>query len=328
MTDETKKILNKYGIDDSDLKRFDFDISDKIIESGKRLAQIWTPLIANINFSEFKEDLKNGYYDKVYASPVFNTINNLCLEDNIITIPKEKKVIRARIIKDVNDIYCARKGIHFENDCLRGYDWINSKEPAVGISSEGRANSQYSSYFYCAEDGPTAASETKANIGDYISIASFVIKQDFKLVRFDEKDISDVGTIQEWYKNYIAKHFSAPVNDLQEYRLTQFISDEIRKHGVDGICFKSHFTNKDNYVIFNCSMESIQFFKSKIIQLHSQQLKFIDFSGLTILSTNAMPNPTKEDIEREKKFIHGMIRSYEDKKNADNIHNQEDANNG
>lgn len=288
------------------------DLKDKILESGKILSTIMTPVMANVHFDAFKESLQTGDFEKAYTSAVFNAITDLCTGTATTIVKAGTKVLRARIIKDLGDIYGAKKGIHFENEIIRGYDWYNSKEPAVGISSEGRANSRYSSYLYCATDGPTAASEIKANIGDYISLASFTTKRDLKLVRFEIKDIFEGETVQACIQNLIARSFSVPVSDTQEYRLTQFISDEIRKHGVDGICYKSHFTNHDNYVIFNCSMNTIKFANSKIIRLHSQQLNFVDFSADKMISTKAIPDPNENEIKREKHHIFAIMKSYED----------------
>lgn len=290
----------------------DVELKDRILKSGKILSSIMTPVMANVHFDAFKESLQAGDFEKVYTSAVFNAITDLCTGTATTIVNAGTKVLRARIIKDLGDIYGAKKGIHFEDEIIRGYDWYNSKEPAVGISSEGRANSRYSSYLYCATDGPTAASEIKANIGDYISLASFTTKRDLKLVRFEIKDIFEGETVQACIQNLIARSFSVPVSDTQEYRLTQFISDEIRKHGVDGICYKSHFTHHDNYVIFNCSMDTIKFTNSKIIRLHSQQLNFVDFSADKMISTKAIPDPNVNEIKREKHHIFAMMKSYED----------------
>lgn len=290
----------------------DVDLKDKILKSGKTLLEIMTPVMANVHFDAFKEDLEKGDFEKVYTSDVFSAITDLCTGTATTIVKAGTKVLRARIIKDLGDIYGTKKGIHFDDEVIRGYDWYNSKEPAVGISSEGRANSRYSSYLYCATDGPTAASEIKANIGDYISLASFTTKRDLKLVRFEIKDVFEGETVQACIQNLIARSFSVPVSDTQEYRLTQFISDEIRKHGVDGICYKSHFTNHDNYVIFNCSMDTIKFANSKIIRLHSQQLNFVDFSADKMISTKAIPDPNENEIKREKHHIFAMMKSYED----------------
>lgn len=292
------------------LKGETFDLKDKILESGKRISEILTPAIANAEFSEFKNNLKAKAYKKVYSSDVFKAITELYSDDNIFYLEPDTKVLRARVIKDTDEIYREKNGIHFEGSVLRGYDWYNSKEPAVGLSTEGRANSRYSSYFYCANDGPTAASEIKPNIGDYISLASFVVKKKLKLIELKEKDWFIGKTKKDYFFDIVANQFSIPVSDTSEYYLTQFISDELRKYGIDGICYKSHFTHKNNYVIFNCSMDTIQYTNSKIIRLHSQQLNFIDFSNEKMISTKAIPDLSKEQIQNDKHYIYGVIESY------------------
>ena len=284
------------------------EVPDTIFETGKRLSEVLTIAAANSDFLAFKQNLKDKKYKDVYMSLVFSAITNLCKKDNINYLDMGSKVLRARVVKD-EDVFKEQNGIHFDNEVLRGYDWYHSKEPAVGLSCEGRANSRYSSYFYCANDGPTAASEIKANIGEYISLALFVIKRRLKLVKLESHDLFEARTKEECFYNLIAKSFSVPVSDSNEYQLTQFISDEMRKHGVDGICYKSHFTNKYNYVIFNCSMDTIEFVNSKVLQLYSQQLNFIDFSCLKMLSTTPVPNLSEDEIRRERGYIYGMIES-------------------
>ena len=330
MNQTTKEILEKYGIDPSDLKLIGLDdISDNLVKSAEQIAKIWGQVIANIYFSEFVSDFENRNYEKTYNSVVFKSIDNLCSDKNIVEIKKGTKVYRARIINDINDIYDCKKGIHFEGEFLKGYDWINSKEPPLGIASDGRANRQYSSYFYCSDNGPTAASEIKANIGDYISLALFTINRDLKMIQFEEKEILEISSLPEWYQYYIAKCFTTPVSDPKQYHITQFISDEIRKHGVDGICYKSHFTNNNNYVIFNCSMDTIVFFSSKILQLHSQQLNFIDFSAEKIISTKPIPDLSADAIQTKKAHIYGIIQAQKNEiPSNDNSKMTEDDKNG
>lgn len=302
------------------------EIENTLLESGKRMAEIMIPALSSAEFNGFVENLKNKRYREVYTSNVFQAINTLCNGDKIEYVKAGIKVFRARIVKDVEDIYYEKDGIKFDGDVLRGYDWYSSKEPPIGISSEGRANSQYSSYFYCANDPATAASEIKANIGDYISLASFTIKRDLKIIRLEKKNLFDGIAPQECYQIMVANHFSIPVSDSQEYRLTQFISDELRKHGIDGICYKSHFTNDDNYVIFNCSMNNIEFNKSKILRLYSQQLNFIDYSNLKLLRTKTIPKLSKDELMREKHHLYAMNQSYKDEQLWSEIPNKRTIN--
>ena len=287
---------------------------NKILESGKRVAEILIPALSSAEFNSFIENLKNKKYKEIYTSNVFQAIKALCNGKQDEYLKADTKVFRARIVKDIEDIYQEKDGIKFDNDVIHGYDWYNSKEPPVGIACEGRANSQYSSYFYCANEPATAASEIKANIGDYISLASFIIKRDLRIIRLEKKNFFEGKTPEECYQIFIANHFSTPVSDSQEYKLTQFISDELRKHGIDGICYKSHFTNADNYVIFNCSMENIEFSKSKILRLYSQQLNFIDFSSVKMLRTKPISNLSNEDLINEKQYLCAVNQSRKDEK--------------
>ena len=49
---------------------------------------------------------------------------------------------------DEEDLYTQSKGIGFKDGRLNGYDWINSKEPPIGLSPNGRANSKYTARKY------------------------------------------------------------------------------------------------------------------------------------------------------------------------------------
>lgn len=310
---------NKRKIDNQEVVTLELDgesvsFENKIFESGKSMAEIMIPALSSAEFNIFIENLKNKKYKEIYTSKVFQAINALCNGKKFEFLKVGTKVFRARIVKDVEDIYQEKDGIKFDNDVIHGYDWYNSKEPPIGIACEGRANSQYSSYFYCANEPTTAASEIKANIGDYISLASFIIKRELKIIRLEKKNFFEGKTPEECYQIFIANHFSTPVSDSQEYRLTQFISDELRKHGIDGICYKSHFTNADNYVIFNCSMDNIEFFKSKILRLYSQQLNFIDYSSVKTVSTKQIPKLSKDELINEKQYIYAMSQSYKQEK--------------
>lgn len=311
--------MTKKNNADQDVVEIDIDneiaiLKNKIFESGKSMAEIMIPALSNTNFNTFIENLKNKKYKEIYTSNVFQAIKALCNGKQDEYLKADTKVFRARIVKDIEDIYQEKDGIKFDGDVIHGYDWYNSKEPPVGIACEGRANSQFSSYLYCANEPTTAASEIKANIGDYISLASFIIKRDLRIIRLEKKNFFEGKTPEECYQIFIANHFSTPVSDSQEYKLTQFISDELRKHGIDGICYKSHFTNADNYVIFNCSMENIEFFKSKILRLHSQQLNFIDFSSVKMLQTKPIPNLNNKEITNEKQYLYAVNQSRKDEK--------------
>lgn len=311
MKKRTKKIQEKYNIKCSDIDSNAFEISEETKEQMNRIAKKFTPIIAKFNFSGFVEDLKNKNYKGVYNSPVFDIFEEIYKTGKFNTLKEGTKVFRARIVGSIDEIINKQNGIGIKDGMLQGYDWVNSKEPPVGMAeNDGRANFKYSSYFYCANNMSTAASEIKANIGDYISVATFTTEQDIKLLELIIDDTLSLEKESTFYKNYIAAAFSTPIND-NNYFLTQFVSDELRKYGIDGICYKSHFTDDWNYVIFNCSMNRIRFVNSRIIKLHSQQLNFVDISYEKTRSTKLPEEISDEELLKEKYYLYSMIELAE-----------------
>lgn len=317
MKKTTENTLKKYNIKYSDIDSNAFEIPKETKEQMNKITKKLTPLLAKFNFSNFVEDLKNRNYKGVYASSAFNVIEEIYKNGKFTTLKKGTKIFRARIVGSIDEIINKQNGIEIKDGILQGYDWVNSKEPPVGVNeNDGRANCKYSSYFYCANNMSTAASEIKANIGDYISVATFTTEQDIKLLELIIDDTLSLEEESTFYKNYIAVGFSTPIND-NNYFLTQFVSDELRKYGIDGICYKSHFTGDWNYVIFNCSINIIRFENSRIIKLYSQQLNFIDISYEKIRTTKLPKEISDEELLKEKCYLYSMIELADKYPNTD-----------
>lgn len=289
---------------------------------GKTVADVFLSVLCRDVFETFKKDLENNDYENVYSSVVFTNIGILCKKENLSTLKKGQSIFRARIIGS-EDLNQGQKGIDNKDGKLSGYNWVNSKEPPIGFSPEGRANIKNSSYFYCAVDEITALSEVKSTTGDYISLAEFKCNRNLKLIDLSNKAFDKENLFEIVYMDMLTSCFSVPVNDLKKYRLTQFISDEIRKFGIDGICYKSQFTDSYNYVIFNCSMQNLKFKESRIIRLHSQQLAFIDFSNSKLIKTDSIKDPLEMHIQKEKEQISDII----EKSRLTFVNNTEDTKN-
>lgn len=309
---KTDEIYKKYGIDINKLKKDNnFKMSKELVKKLENTANRFLPLVCAFEFEKSVNDICNQNYADVYSSDVFETIIGLCKEENIVSLKRGSLLYRARIV-DEDDLYTQRKGIVFDRGRLKGYDWINSKEPPIGLSPDGRANSKNSSYFYCSEDGNTAASEIKASIGDLVSLASFKTKRSMRIVDFSNKNDFIIDSKSEFYIKKLVERFSKPIKNSKDYNYTQFISDEIRKCGVDGICYTSYFTQSLNYVIFNCSTTSMCFIDSRILKLHSQQLHFVDYSSEVMLATKAPNRLSDKRILKEKTEIYNLIKLYSD----------------
>lgn len=308
----TKEEINKYFDDISKIKLDDIKLASELLGDNTLHHSVFT-IAFRVKFDDFEYHIKNDNYHDVYSSEVFQIISTLNSKENICTLKKGTEVFRARIIENIQDLFNEKNGIKFENGILHGYDNINSKEPPIGFASGGRANSQFSSYFYCSENGNTASSEVKPYINDYISLASFKINHSLKLINLSSKQLNNTLTDESIYKYMIATCFSKPIKNAKDYKVTQFIGDEIRKLGVDGICYTSFFTGYKNYVIFNCSSNNLRFLNSRVIRLHSQKLNFADLSLEDILSTTCNDDISPDDILKEKLFILSNMQNNRDR---------------
>lgn len=139
---------------------------------------------------------------------------------------------------------------------FKGYNAKDSGAPPVSKSCIGRANPEGIRYLYLSEDIATSVYEIRPIIGQLISYAAFRANRELKIYDFTKK-------FEQYDKNVnikvpslfdtIGKHFSLPYKGSSlEYLPTQYLTEEIRRMGFDGLRFKSSL-KKDgiNVVIFN-----------------------------------------------------------------------------
>lgn len=230
------------------------------------------------------------------------------------TLEVGTKLYRARVIQGD----CRKYGVEIKeqtDEKTIGYDSNNSREPILGISPSARNNINGSSYLYVGSDPETACVEIKSPMESTLSLAEFEITHELKIVDFVktkrwERELSNkynlsIGTlIRELMGEYVE-----PYRDNDSYRLTQLVSDEIRKMGVDGICYKSFYTKEGiNYTIFNCNTSWIKFIASKLVYHRYEQHAFIDFNEKNMIeSCSVVP---KEYSEYHVKFILERLRKY------------------
>ena len=120
----------------------------------------------------------------------------------------------------------------------------------------GRANPDHIRYLYLCEDDSTPVYEVRPIIGDTISVAKFKLNKDVKLydLTLDIHDIvnNEVLKLPRLY-NTIGEMFSKPYNgDACRYLPTQYIAEEIKNLGFDGLRFRSSLRkDRVNIVLFN-----------------------------------------------------------------------------
>ena len=138
----------------------------------------------------------------------------------------------------------------------KGWNAEDSGAPPADFIGNGRANPDHIRYLYLSEDPVTPVYEVRPIIGDTVSVAKFKLLKDVRLydLTFDIHDIEndEVVELPRLY-NTIGAMFSRPYNgDASKYLPTQYIAEEIKNMGFDGLRFRSSL-NKNGYnvVLFN-----------------------------------------------------------------------------
>ena len=259
---------------------------------------------ANRLFEDFNDCLNRGQEYRTHD--LIQLIDKYTIDDKdqrfYKVIRKGTKVYRARVVKnfDYENYYDFDAGSQY----VRGYNEINSREAPIGKSPSGRNNIEGVSYLYVSKDEKTACAELKSSPMDLISLATFELTQNMKIVdfafdkRFKEKEIEDDQLALGLLFTRIMKSYITPVRNKEEdktYKITQIISDHIRKMGVDGISYGSFYDRQgENYTFFNSHKKFFTFCGSRLLVNKSERVSFLDFENESILNVYSR-NDTKYD---------------------------------
>ncbi len=279
-------------------------------------------------FNEFAELLNNREMDQIDQHEIGRAIS-ACLGDRkaASTISAGTILFRARRIDNlINDLDIKGFCVSDEQGAtdkmsVSGYNEVNSKEPPVGFSISGRANPAYSSYLYAAEDMYTACSEIKTIQRSLISVARFQTQRNLNMIDFysvrQTKEKYDAGNGVIMYDKLvllIAFAFSMPNNNEDNYYLTQYIADLVRKYGYDGIVYRSFFSDKRNYVIFNCAPNYVRFLDSEIVVNYSQINTFVAFNNLETVTVESREPDDEAKQEMKQRLLRELQQAKEGKK--------------
>lgn len=271
---------------------------NKYQNSVKRFTTYMYHINATLKFQKFVEKISSQ--DNYFDDEVFSILDNYVLKPNsqFSTMLEPQQILyRAREIPA--EFFSEKFGVSVfisENDIYQttGFDEVNSIECPLGIGGAGRNNVAGMSYLYLAENATTACAEIKTNIRSLISLAQFEVVSPLKIINFsDEKNFDE--------KQYVIHNmslgtfftelmFSFTKPDKNCYTVSQIISDYIRKFGIDGIAYRSFYTGKTNYTIFNSHKSKIKYISSRILLHHSSNEVYWDFNHQTSLFTNENKN--------------------------------------
>lgn len=256
---------------------------DKEKNEAQEFLNAWIlPANAKIGFQNFLESVNgiNGQKQETALKKVYDILDSVVLGDEKDQFEEKllpgEKYYRARIIRP-EDYGKVETGIgRSSDDKFSGYNEINSREPILGISGVGRNNLAGVSYLYVASNESTACMEVKSQFGDLISLATFEIRQPLVVINFSsdkafDRKLSERHNLSMGiFFTLLMSHYSEPVKDNRSYRVTQIISDYLRKTGIDGVAYRSSLSPGGvNYTIFNSHPSKIKYVSSKIL-IHKQ----------------------------------------------------------
>ena len=233
-----------------------------------------------------KDDL--GEYNNILNNPVSLKIDLLGVEETIIKplslswdnfSDEIKKKNRFHFVSalDLEKLKSLFK--HFEKEITKGKKFYRARisgsksvykkedmgNPPAHLAKSGRANPEGISYLYLAGDLETTLYEVRASLFDYVSVGTFKLDDNIKVVNLSEEtyDIfshAESETLDELiiHKSFIRKleeELSKPrrrSDSELDYLPTQYLSELIKSMECDGIEFKSSLNKKGlNLVIFN-----------------------------------------------------------------------------
>lgn len=249
---------------------------------------------AEFKFQKFVEKItsRENYYD----DELFSILDTYVLKLDsqfLTTLEPTQLLYRAREISAENiDEKFGISVVLSENNIYQttGFNESNSIECPLGIGEAGRNNVAGMSYLYLAEDAATACAEIKSNIRSWVSLAQFEIVSPLKIINFSEEksfntELYEVHNMSlGTFFTELMFSFSKP--DKNSYAVSQIISDYIRKFGIDGIAYRSFYTDKTNYTIFNSHKSKIKYINSRILLHYSSNEVFWDFNHQTSLRPN------------------------------------------
>lgn len=133
-----------------------------------------------------------------------------------------------------------------------GYNASESGVPPFSIKSpNGRANPEFISYLYLAEDPDTAISEIAPIPTSFVSVASFKLTSTLRLIDLSSNQDKKYSNNYSKLLYHISRSFSSIAKNVGDYIITQYISEYIKNLDYDGIIYNSAICpDKSNLVLF------------------------------------------------------------------------------
>jgi hypothetical protein len=126
--------------------------------------------------------------------------------------------------------------------------------PPAHLAKDGRINPVGIPYLYTSDKKLAAISELRPWVGAKICLAELLTNRDLFVFNAIPENIDKMDKDSKIILNCINELFSQPIysEDRASYAPSQYLSEFIKKHGYDGIRYKSTLCNKGNNIaLFN-----------------------------------------------------------------------------
>lgn len=159
---------------------------------------------------------------------------------------------------------------------FKGYNAKDSTAPEADLVPQGRANPDHIRYLYLCEDKITPIYEIRPMIGEVISVAKFKLLKEAKIYDLTLNILQNTENQEASFPslyNTVGKMFSKPYNgNASKYIPTQFLAEEIKRMGFDGIRFNSSLHKGGvNVVLFD--PETCKAISSDLVEVKSIEIK-------------------------------------------------------
>lgn len=173
-------------------------------------------------------------------------------------------------------LYRARIGNYINHDDSQ------MKRPPKGVYSMGRCNPLGIPYLYLSDSEETTIKETRARVGDLVTIAKIEIGGIYNFFDLSTQEIKSSSISESFIEDKIVanliyiinKDFTKRIDEHEklEYVPLQFIAEYIKNRGFDGFMYQSSlYDSGTNYVIFNPNRYSI--ISKSLYKIHEQEIE-------------------------------------------------------
>ena len=220
--------------------------------------------------------------------------------DFLVQIKKGSKFYRARVIP-FTDYKSFHKGIGYEADRLRGYNWKESKEPPKNITTEQRNSKPGEEALYVADDEVTACAEAKSMVREYISVAEFELSDSVQVLDFSKMQFSKsfyqyndtYGVNVREMLSTLEFYFSRPVYSKEEYVFSQQIVKHFREKGITGFKYRSFYSSGNNFTFFEDAINKFIWNDSRVVINYTTANLFISLDKINVTDLSNVNNIEK-----------------------------------